>query len=227
LRRPRFSNALSECAKMADLTRLTEVRDKSGEADIIACIRAGSTHMFHHLIRPYERKVYAMALALVKNAEDAEDVAQEAFLRALSNLDSFRAESKFSTWLISIALNEARAKLRCVRTEKFDSLDDDAKEARVVLPDPLWDWREVPSEMLERLEVRQWIEDAVSELPVIYREVFLLRDVEELSISETCRILGISVASVKVRLHRARMLMQKRLAPQLKWLHPRRRWLPW
>jgi len=212
---------------MAGLTRLTEVRDDSDEAEIIACIRAGSTHMFHDLIRPYERKAYEMALALVKNAEDAEDVAQETFLTALRNLDAFRAEAKFSTWLISIALNEARAKLRRARTVKIDSLDDDAKEAQAVLPDPLWGWREVPSEMLERLEVRQWIEDAVSELPVIYREVFLLREVEELSISETCRILGISVASVKVRLHRARILMQNRLAPQLKWLHPKRRWLPW
>jgi RNA polymerase sigma-70 factor (ECF subfamily) len=212
---------------MAGFTRLTEVRDDSDEAEIIASIRAGSTHLFHDLIRPYERKVYAMALALVKNAEDAEDVAQEAFLKALLNLDVFRAESKFSTWLISIALNEARAKLRSARTVKIVSLDGDAKESRVVLPDPLWDWREVPSEMLERLEVRQWIEDAVSELPVIYREVFLLRDLQELSVNETSRILGISNSSVKVRLHRARMLMQKRLAPQLKWLHPKRRWLPW
>jgi len=212
---------------MAGLTKLTEVRDDSDEATIIASIRAGSTHLFHDLIRPYERKVYAMALTLVKNAEDAEDVAQEAFLKALCNLDVFRAEAKFSTWLISIALNEARAKLRRSRTVKIESLDDDAKEVGAVLPHPLWDWREVPSEMLERLEVRQWIEDAVSELPVIYREVFLLRDVEELSISETSRILGISNSSVKVRLHRARMLMQKRLAPQLKRLHPKRRWLPW
>jgi RNA polymerase sigma-70 factor (ECF subfamily) len=216
-----------ELSEDVGLTRLTEVRDDSDEAKIIASIRAGSTHLFHDLIRPYERKVYAMALALVKNAEDAEDVAQEAFLKALRNLDVFRAEAKFSTWLISIALNEARAKLRRARTVRIESLDDDAKEARAVLPDPLWDWREVPSEMIEQLEVRQWIEDAVSELPVIYREVFLLRDVEELSIGETSQMLGISISSVKVRLHRARMLMQKRLAPQLKQLQPKRRWLPW
>jgi RNA polymerase sigma-70 factor (ECF subfamily) len=212
---------------MAGLTRLTEVRDDSDEAEIIASICAGSTHLFHDLIRPYERKVYAMALALVKNAEDAEDVAQEAFLKALLNLDVFRAESKFSTWLISIALNEARAKLRSARTVKIVSLDGDSKEARGVLPDPLWDWREAPSEMIERLEVRKWIEHAVSELPVIYREVFLLRDLQELSVNETSRILGISNSSVKVRLHRARMLMQKRLAPQLKRLHLKQRWLPW
>jgi RNA polymerase sigma-70 factor (ECF subfamily) len=212
---------------MADMTRLAEVRGEGDEAEIIACVRAGSTHMFHDLILPYERNVYAMALALVKNAEDAEDVVQEAFLKALRYLDAFRADAKFSTWLISIALNEARAKLRRARTVKMESLDGSAKEARATLPGPLRDWREVPSEMLERLEVRQCIEDAISELPVIYREVFLLRDVEELSVSETSRMLGITVASVKVRLHRARMLMQKRLAPQLKWLHPKRRWLPW
>src|ERR1700693_4264332 len=127
---------------MAALTRLTEVRDKSDEAKIIASIRAGSTHMFHDLIRPYERKVYAMALALVRNPEDAEDVAQEAFLKALRSLDAFRAEARFSTWLISIALNEARAKLRRARTVTIESLDGDAKEARGVLPDPLYDWRE-------------------------------------------------------------------------------------
>jgi RNA polymerase sigma-70 factor (ECF subfamily) len=212
---------------MAAHTGMSEVRDKSEEAQIIASIRAGSTHLFHDLIRPYERKVYAMALALVKNREDAEDVTQESFLKALSNLDLFRSESRFSTWLISIALNEARARLRRARIEEIDSLNADVKEARGPLPETLSAWREVPSAMLERLEVRRWIEDAVSDLPVIYREVFILRDVEELSISEASEILGISISSVKVRLHRARLLLQKGLAPQLKQLHPKRRWLTW
>ena len=212
---------------MAGLTGMMEVRDKSEEEEIIASIRAGSTHLFHDLIRPYERKVYAMALALVKNREDAEDVTQESFLKAMRNLDLFRSEARFSTWLISIALNEARARLRRARIVEIESLDDDVKEARGPLPEPLSAWREVPSAMLERLEVRRWIEDAVSDLPVIYREVFILRDVEELSIGEASEILGISISSVKVRLHRARLLLQKGLAPQLKQFHPRRRWLPW
>ncbi len=212
---------------MAGLTGMMEVRDKSEEEEIIASIRAGSTHLFHDLIRPYERKVYAMALALVKNREDAEDVTQESFLKAMRNLDLFRSEARFSTWLISIALNEARARLRRARIVEIESLDDDVKEARGPLPETLSAWREVPSAMLERLEVRRWIEDAVSDLPVIYREVFILRDVEELSIGEASEILGISISSVKVRLHRARLLLQKGLAPQLKQFHPRRRWLPW
>ena len=202
-------------------------RSAAGEAQRIASILAGNTHEFHDLIRPYERSAYVMALSLLKNEADAEEVAQEAFLKAFRNLSSFRAEAKFSTWLMSIVLNEARNRLRHQKVLKVESLDGSADEDEHVSPALLRDWREIPSQTLERMEVRHLLEQAVESLPVIYREVLVLRDVEELSVLETAEALSISVASVKVRLHRARIMMQKLLAPQLKQLNPGRRWLAW
>jgi RNA polymerase sigma-70 factor (ECF subfamily) len=199
--------------------------DRSAEAKAIAAIIAGDTHLFHDLIRPYEHTIFSMAMAFVRNPQEAEDVAQETFLKALRNLHAFRAEARFSTWLVSIALNEARHHLR--RDRAFESLDNTADKTDRIAPELLRDWREVPSEVLERLELRKMLQEAVTELPVIYREVFLLRDVEELSISESAEALGISAASVKVRLHRARIMLQMRLAPQLRRLVPKRRRFPW
>ena len=194
---------------------------------MIASILAGDTQLYHELIRPYERSVYVMALSYVRNEADAEDIAQEAFLKAFHNLASFRAEAKFSTWLVSIALNEARSRLRREGSVRMESIDQTPEEGGHVSPAMLRDWREVPSEALERKEVRQMLKRAVTGLPDIYREVFLLRDVEELNIAETATTLGISIASVKVRLHRARLMLQKQLTPQLKQINPKRRWLPW
>lgn len=197
------------------------------EAQIIASILAGKTHLFHDLIRPHERSVYAMALSLLHNEADAEDVAQEAFLKAFRNLANFRGDSKFSTWLISITLNEARGRLRGKKNVKIESLDEPQEGEGTVSPALLRDWREIPSEALERQEIREMLQQAITDLPLIYREVFLLRDVEDLSVNQSAEALGISVASVKVRLHRARMMLQKKLVPQLKKANPKRRWLSW
>ena len=197
------------------------------EAQMIASILAGNSQAFHELIRPYERSVFVMALSLLKNEADAEDAAQEAFLKAYRNLAGFRAEAKFSTWLISIVLNEARSRLRRKSAVKMESLDEPQDEQGHVSPALLRDWREIPSEAVERGEVRVMLQQAISDLPPIYREIFLLRDVEELSIDESATALGISVSAVKVRLHRARMMLQKKLAPQLKQVNPKRRWFPW
>jgi RNA polymerase sigma-70 factor, ECF subfamily len=206
------------------MTGTTETRD---EAQMIASILGGNAHEFHNLIRPHERSVYIMALSLLQNEADAEDAAQEAFLKAFRNLAQFRGESKFGTWLVSITLNEARSRLRSKKNIKMESLDEAQEGQGNVSPALLRDWREVPSEALERKEVRLLLQQAISDLAPIYREVFLLRDVEGLSVSESVEALGISIASVKVRLHRARMMLQKKLAPQLKQVNPKRRWFPW
>ncbi len=206
---------------------MAEALERRDEAQMIALILAGDTQLYHELIRPYERSVYVMALSYVRNEADAEDIAQEAFLKAFHSLASFRAEAKFSTWLVSIALNEARSRLRRQAAVRMESIDQTPEEGGHVTPAMLRDWREIPSEALERKEVRQMLKKAVTGLPGIYREVFLLRDVEELNIAETAMALGISIASVKVRLHRARLLLQKHLSPQLKQINPKRRWLPW
>ena len=206
---------------------MTDALAGRDEAQMIAAVLAGNSQVFHELIRPYERSVYVMALSLLKNEADAEDAAQEAFLKAYRNLKGFRAEAKFSTWLISIVLNEARSRLRRKSAVKMESLDEPQDEQGHVSPALLRDWREIPSEAVERQEVRGMLQAAISDLPPIYREIFLLRDVEELSIDESATALGISVSAVKVRLHRARIMLQKTLAPQLKQVNPKRRWFPW
>src|SRR5258707_9247847 len=164
--------------------------DSTDEAQIIASILAGNTHLFHDLIRPHERSVYAMPLSLLHNEADAEDAAQETFLKAFRNLARFRGDAKFSTWLISIALNEARSRLRSKKNVKIDSLDEAPDAPGHVSPALLRDWREIPSEALERQEVRLLLQHAVTDLPSIYREVFMLRDVEELSVNESAEALG-------------------------------------
>jgi RNA polymerase sigma-70 factor (ECF subfamily) len=202
----------------------TEQRD---EQQMIASILAGEAHLFHELIRPYERSVYMMALSFLKNEADAEDAAQEAFLKAYRSLSNFRGESKFGTWVISITLNEARSRLRRMKAMPMESLDEPPDAEGHVSPALLRDWREIPSDSLERREMRLVLQEAIGALPAIYREIFLLRDVEELSIAEAAEVLRITPASVKVRLHRARMMLQKSLAPQLKQMNSKRRWFPW
>jgi RNA polymerase sigma-70 factor, ECF subfamily len=200
------------------------VRD---EQQLISSILSGDTEKYHDLIQPYERSVYRMAFSFMKNESDAEDVAQEAFLNAFRNLGLFRGQAKFSTWLISITLNEARGRLRRQSQARTESLDQTPEEGGYVSPALLRDWREVPSEALERKEIREMLQGAIEGLSPIYREVVLLRDVENLSVEETANTLNISVASVKTRLHRARIMLQKALAPQLRAASPKRRWLQW
>ena len=202
----------------------TELRD---ESRMIASILAGDAQLFHELIRPYERRVYAMALSFLRNEADAEDVAQEAFLKAFRGLASFRGDAKFGTWLVSITLNEARSRIRRRDAVKMESLDEPEDDQGHSSPALLRDWKEIPSEALERKEVRSLLQKAITSLPQIYREVFQLRDIEELSVNEAAQALGITVSSVKVRLHRARMMLQKNLAPQLKEMAPKRRWWAW
>ncbi|HEU4636667.1 MAG TPA: sigma-70 family RNA polymerase sigma factor [Edaphobacter sp.] len=204
---------------------LSPAKDRD-EADLIADVLSGKADAFHDLIRPYERSVYLMALSMLRSEAEAEDVAQEAFIKAYRNLGRFRSEARFSTWLIAIALNEARARLRRKEPGLTDSIDD---QDGSVVPAQLTDWREIPSETLEREEIRSIIRRALAALPLAYREVFVLRELEDRNVKETAETLGISIASVKMRLHRARMMLQKQLAPQLASANTQkqRRRFPW
>ena len=194
------------------------------EAELIARILAGEKELFHELIRPYERMVYLTVLAIVKNEADAEDGAQEAVINAYRHLNSFRAEAKFSTWLTTIAINEGRKRLRKAKGAAEDSLEEKTEEKEGdYTPAPLTDWREIPLEALERQELREALRKAVTELPVIYRQVFTLRDLEELNIEETAEALGLNPGVVKTRLHRARIMLQKKLVPFLKTVAPARK----
>jgi RNA polymerase sigma-70 factor (ECF subfamily) len=202
--------------------------NQSAELDLIARILNGEEQLFHELIRPCERAVYVTALSIVKNEADAEDVAQEAIIKAYRALAGFRGEAKFSTWLLSIVVNEARGRLRRMSRAPLESLDTNSGGEDNFTPFMLADWREIPSEALEREELAKRIEQAIEELSPAYREVFLLRDKEELAIGEIASILGVSTGLVKVRLFRARMLLQKQLAPYLKRRIPvRRRLFSW
>src|SRR5882724_7422043 len=196
---------------------------ETNEAALIARILAGDKELFHELIRPYERMAYLTLFAIVKNETEAEDGAQEAVISAYRHLSSFRGDAKFSTWLTTIAINEGRKRLRKAKGAAENSIEEEGHEGDYT-PTPLTDWREIPLEALERKEIREALRGAVAELPDIYRQVFTLRDLEELNVEETAQALGVSENVVKVRLHRARILLQKRLVPFLRTTSPPRRW---
>jgi len=197
---------------------------ETNEAGLIARIVAGEKELFHELIRPYERMVYLTLFSIVKNETEAEDGAQETVISAYRHLVSFRGDAKFSTWLVTIAINEGRKRLRKAKGAAEESIEEEVEvHEGDYSPAPLTDWREIPLEALERKELREALRVAVAELPDIYRQVFTLRDLEELNVEETAQALGITTGTVKVRLHRARILLQKRLVPFLKTTAPARR----
>jgi len=182
------------------------------EQDLILQVQRGQHELFYELVRPYERRVYAAAMAILRNEHDAEDAAQEAMLKAFANIRQFRAEARFSTWLIQITVNEALMRRRRERTVVMEGIDDRRDDEADYAPRDFADWREIPSEALERKEIRQRLAAALGTLDRKYREVFVLRDMEHLNIQETAEALGISVASVKTRLLRARLMLRDLLA---------------
>ena len=196
-------------------TSLASSAPTQDEAALIERIRNGEHELFYELIRPYERRVYAAAFAILRNEADAEDAAQEAVLKAFRYIKQFRSEAKFSTWLIQIAINEARMRRRKNHPELVEPIADRQDESGDYVPRDFADWREIPSETLERKEVRERLAEALTSLGQIYRDVFILRDMQHLSIEETASALKISTASVKTRLLRARLMLRDLLAPGL------------
>ncbi|MGA8835034.1 MAG: sigma-70 family RNA polymerase sigma factor [Candidatus Sulfotelmatobacter sp.] len=185
------------------------------EAELIQRVLTGQDEAFRELVRPYEHAVFMATQGILRNEADAEDAAQEAVLKAFINLPKFRGDSKFSTWLIRIATNEALLKLRKDRRQKLnDSLDEQrTDEAGDYIPRDFADWREIPSEALQKKELRQALSGALASLTPKLREVFILRDVQHFSIAETAETLGIGISAVKTRLLRARLQMRDALAP--------------
>lgn len=198
-----------------DVTSTTG-RELEVEAAMIRRICDGETDLYYELVQPYERSVYLSAFALLRNEADAEDAAQEAILKAFRHLKEFRGESRFRTWLVQIAINEARMKSRISRREVI-SLDDETEdEDGSYTPMDLEDWRELPSEALERSEVREILRQALLTLAPMYRETFVLRDIQKLSIAETAAILGVKEGVVKARLFRARLQLRDLIAPAIR-----------
>ena len=186
------------------------------EARLIERIRKGERELFYELIRPHERAVYLVAYSVLRNEADAEDVAQESILKAFRALKGFRGDSRFQHWLVKIALNEARMRYRKRLAEHLESLDDEREgDEADYTPLQIADWRELPPDVLARKEVREEIRRAVDNLPEKYREVLVLRDIEEMTIAETAQILDITEATVKVRLFRARLKLRDQLVERL------------
>jgi RNA polymerase sigma-70 factor (ECF subfamily) len=185
------------------------------EHELMQRVLRGEKDLFYDLIRPYERGVFLAAASILGNDADAEEVAQEAFLKAFKHLADFRQESKFSTWLIRIAINEAKMKLRKDHRHLYESLDDGQRtDDGDQVPSDVADWREIPSEALEQSELRVALENVLKSLPEKYRTVLILRDVQQMSVAETAHALRISEENVKTRTSRARLQMRSLLTPR-------------
>jgi RNA polymerase sigma-70 factor (ECF subfamily) len=184
------------------------------EGELIRRVCDGDKEAFYALVEPCERAVFTAAMSILNNSADAEEVAQEAVLKAFTALARFRAECKFSTWLIQITINEARLKLRKDRRHRYESIDEpDTDDQGDYSPRDFADWREIPVEALQKQQLRDALKRGIASLPQKYREVLILRDGQHLSIQETAQVLGITEGSVKTRLLRARLQMRDALAP--------------
>jgi len=184
------------------------------ERELIRRVCDGDQEAFYALVRPHERSIYFAAKSVLDNDADAEEAAQEAVLKAFTHIRDFRAEAKFSTWLIQIAINEARMKLRKDHRRLYESLDEPrTDEEGDYWPSDYADWREIPSEALELKELRNALNKALESLPPKYRQVVICRDIQQMNIAETAQVLGISEANVRTRLLRARLQMRDALAP--------------
>lgn len=186
------------------------------EAAVVAQARLGDEKAFTELLRRYEGKIFRLALHITQNREDAEDVLQEAFLKAYEHLDQFQGQSKFYTWIVRIAVNQALMKLRKRKSDRSVSLDDtiDTGEDKVAREIAAWD--ENPEQQYSREEINEILGGAIDGLTPIYRAVFVLRDVDGLSTEEAAEALDLSVPAVKSRLLRARLQLRDKLTRYFK-----------
>jgi RNA polymerase sigma-70 factor (ECF subfamily) len=186
------------------------------DAILVAQAREGDAPSFSELVKRYEGKVFRLAQHVTQNREDAEDVLQETFLKAYEHLDQFRGDSKFYTWIVRIAVNQALMKLRRRKSDKAVSLDEtiDTGEDTIVREIAAWD--EDPEQRFSREELGGILDSAVQSLEPLYRSVFVLRDIEDLSTEETAEALDLSVPAVKSRLLRARLQLREKLTRYFK-----------
>ncbi len=181
------------------------------EAVLVNAARKGDMAAFEELVRRYDRNVFRIAQHITQNREDAEDVVQDAFLKAYTNLGQFQGQSKFYTWLVRIAVNEALMRLRRRRPERMVSLDEDVKTEEDSMPREIADWTPNPEQQYTQGELKDILSRTIQGLPASFRTVFVLRDVEGLSTEETADALGLSIPAVKSRLLRARLQLRERL----------------
>ncbi len=183
----------------------------SDELALVQAAKAGNIGAFEELVKRYDRNVFRIAQHTTQNREDAEDVVQDAFLKAYGNLAQFQGQSKFYTWLVRIAVNEALMKLRRRRPERTVSLDQDVETEEDTIPREVADWSPNPEQQYSQAELRDILTRTIQGLPASFRTVFVLRDVEGLSTEETAEALDLSIPAVKSRLLRARLQLRERL----------------
>jgi len=186
------------------------------ETTLVAQAREGDTAAFGELVRRYEGKIFRLAQHVTQNREDAEDVLQETFMKAYEHLDQFQGNSKFYTWIVRIAVNQALMKLRRRKTDKSVSLDDTIDTGEDTMVREIAAWDENPEQRFSRDELGGILSSAVQSLEPPYRSVFMLRDIDELSTEETAEALGLSVPAVKSRLLRARLQLREKLTRYFK-----------
>ena len=181
------------------------------DLDLVHATKNGDVAAFEQLVKRYDRKLLRIAQSVTHNREDSQDAVQEAFLKAYQNLATFREDSKFSTWLIRITLNQSLMKLRKQRSAKEASLDDDFQADSDILPTEVTDWAPNPEQLYWASELRDILIKCLEELSPILRTVFVLRDIEGLTIDQTAEALNVSEAAVKARLWRARLQLREGL----------------
>src|SRR3954471_1928938 len=181
------------------------------ELQLVQAAKGGDVSAFEDLVKRYDRNVFRIAQHITQNREDAEDVVQDAFLKAYQNLGQFQGNSKFYTWLVRIAVNEALMKLRKRKSDKTVSMDEDVETEDGSVPREVADWSPNPEQQYRQAELSDILEKTIQGLPMGFRTVFMLRDVEGLSTEETAETLGLSVPAVKSRLLRARLQLRERL----------------
>ena len=195
----------------------TNVTGDTGEdLALVQAAREGDIGAFEQLLRRYDRNVFRIANHITQNREDAEDVVQDAFLKAYQKLDQFQGNSKFYTWLVRIAVNEALMKLRKRKASKTVSIDEDVETDDGFVPREVTDWSPNPEQLYKQAELSDILEKTIQGLPSGFRTVFVLRDVEGLSTEETAEALGLSIPAVKSRLLRARLQLRERLSRHFK-----------
>ncbi|MFZ0522110.1 MAG: sigma-70 family RNA polymerase sigma factor [Candidatus Acidiferrales bacterium] len=183
---------------------------KDDEGLLVAAAKGGDISAFETLVGRYERKIFRLAQNITQNREDAEDVMQESFLKSYQHLAEFQGNSRFYTWLVRIAVNQALMKLRKRRPNQV-SLDEEIDTGEDTMPREVEDWGPSPEDRYEQSELGQILSTTIAELDPPFRIVFQLRDIEELSTEETAEALGLSIPAVKSRLLRARLKLRQKL----------------
>jgi RNA polymerase sigma-70 factor, ECF subfamily len=186
------------------------------ESVLVAKAQAGDSSAFSELVSRYQNKIYRLAKHITQNDEDAEDVLQEAFLKAYEHIDGFKGDSKFYTWIVRIAVNEALMKLRKRKTDRTVPLDEPVDTGEEMVNREIAVWEDNPEQRYSQTEIQQILDEAVESLKPDFRTVFVLRDIEELSTEETAETLNISVPAVKSRLLRARLALREKLTRKFK-----------